>query len=278
VPAEVRTSNTTATATATPPASTPASGRAPTTGITAAEIHSALARVRVRSHFEVLGVPPTATEAEVRAAGQRLTRRFHPDAPVAPDASHLKREIEVVFIRVAEAYEALRDAGRRTRHERMLGMTPSAPPSARPAPSSDAEVRTTPCGVPAAAGPDPDSDMRLAAHILKEARSLLSQERNWDAMRKLEDALALAPGTKVNQALRVLLAQATGRNPKWQKRAEEILLSVIQENANTPDAHLELGVLYKRAGLKARAAAQFRTVLQLRPADPLAEAELAGLI
>ena len=89
--------------------------------------------------------------------------------------------------------------------------------------------------------------------------------------------MELAPGTKVNQSLRVLLAQATGKNPKWQKRAEEILLAVIQENSNTPDAYLELGVLYKRAGLKARAAAQFRTVLQLRPADPLAEAELAGL-
>jgi tetratricopeptide (TPR) repeat protein len=174
----------------------------------------------------------------------------------------------------------LRDAGRRTRHERMLGLAPSAspPPPPKPQPPpSDPEVRTTPSGVPAASASDVDSDVRLAAYVLKEARALLAQERNWDAMRKLEEALALAPGTKVNQALRVLLAQATGRNPKWQKRAEEILLSVIQENANTPDAHLELGVLYKRAGLKARAAAQFRTVLQLRPSDPLAEAELAGL-
>ena len=217
-------------------------------------------------------------EAEVRQAGQRLTKRFHPDAPVAPDAAHLKRETEVVFIRVAEAYEVLRDPGRRVRHERMLGMTPGASPvRASPAAAPDAEVRTTPSGVRAVGEPDPDSDVRLAAHVVKEARALLAQERNWDAVRKLEDALALAPGTKVNQSLRVLLAQATGRNPKWQKRAEEILLSVIQENANTPDAHLELGALYKRAGLKARAAAQFRTVLQLRPSDPLAEAELAGL-
>jgi tetratricopeptide (TPR) repeat protein len=180
--------------------------------------------------------------------------------------------MEAVFIRVAEAYEGLRDPARRARHESMLGHAPPA----RPAPSPDPEARTTPSGVKAA--PDPDSDLRHAAHVVKEARLLLAQDRNWDAIRKLEDALELAPGTKVNQVLRVLLAQATGKNPKWQKRAEEILLSVIQENANTPDAHLELGALYKRAGLKARAAAQFRTVLQLRPADPLAEAELAGLI
>ncbi|MET0554123.1 MAG: protein kinase [Vicinamibacteria bacterium] len=275
VRAETRTSH--ATATATPPG-TPVSGSAASAGLTAAEVYAVLERARARSHFEVLGVAATASEAEVREAGQRLTRRFHPDAPVAPDAAHLKREIEVVFIRVAEAHEVLRDPGRRARHERMLGLTPGAPVPARPdAPPAEAEVRTTPSGVPAASASDPDSDVRLAAHMIKEARALLAQERNWDAMRMLEEALALAPGTKVNQSLRVLLAQATGRNPKWQKRAEEILLSVIQENANTPDAHLQLGVLYKRAGLKARAAAQFRTVLQLRPADPLAEAELAGL-
>jgi Flp pilus assembly protein TadD len=93
----------------------------------------------------------------------------------------------------------------------------------------------------------------------------------------MEGAISLAPGTRVNQTLRVLLAQTIAKNPKWQKRAEEILLSVINENAKLPDAHFELGTLYKRAGLKARAAAQFRLVLQLRPADGQAAAELAAL-
>jgi hypothetical protein len=260
----------------TPPSPrTPASGSAGSAGITAAEIVAALERVRARSHFDVLGLARSSTDAQIRETGQRLTRRFHPDAPVAPDAAHLKREREAVFIRVAEAYEVLRDPARRARHQAMLGPEPPAPPSVRTTPPPDPEVRTTPSGVPAA--PDSDSDLRLAAIVVKEARELLAQERNWDAIRKLEDAVALAPGSKVNQSLRVLLAHATGRNPKWQKRAEEILLSVIQENANTPDAYLELGALYKRAGLKTRAAAQFRAVLQLRPSDPLAEAELAGL-
>jgi hypothetical protein len=138
---------------------------------------------------------------------------------------------------VAEAYEVLREPARRARHERMLGMTPGASPVARSAPPSDSEARTTPSGVPAAvsdAASEPDSDVRLAALVIKQARALLSQERNWDAIRKLEEAVALAPGSKVNHSLRILLAQATGKNPKWQKRAEEMLLSVIQENANAP--------------------------------------------
>jgi Flp pilus assembly protein TadD len=52
---------------------------------------------------------------------------------------------------------------------------------------------------------------------------------------------------------------------------------VVQENPKLPDAHLALGNLYKRAGLKARAATQFRLVLQLRPADAQAAAELEAL-
>ena len=71
---------------------------------------------------------------------------------------------------------------------------------------------------------------------------------------------------------------ATRKNPKWQKRAEEILLSLIQENPKLPDAHLELGVLYKRAGLGARATAQFRKVLRLRPDDPLARGRAGRVI
>lgn len=243
--------------------------------VTRDEVLAALERARARSHFEVLGVPQLATDAEIKEAANRLSRRFHPDVPLGPDVTDLKRQIEAIFIRVTEAYDVLRDAQRRERHERMLGITP--PPS-MPTPTAARKAVTAP---PEAKGPndprDPESDARLAEVILKEARQLLAQERNWDAIQKLESALVLAPGTRINQGLRIVLAQAIAKNPKWQKRAEEMLLGVIQENPRLADAHLELGTLYKRAGLKARAAAQFRLVLELRPADAQAAAELAAL-
>jgi serine/threonine protein kinase len=260
------------------PASTLSSPRAKASPgpVTRDEVLAALERARSRSHFEVLGVPQTANEAEVKEAANRLTRRFHPDVPFDADVTDLKRQMEAIFIRVNEAYDVLRDPQRRERHERMLGFSPGGGSAfARSAPKEERRGPSPPGPQPPT--PDPESDAILAESMLKEARGLLAQERNWDAVQKLENALGLAPGTRVNHAIRVLLAQAIAKNPNWQKRAEEMLLSVIQENPKLADAHLELGTLYKRAGLKARAAAQFRQVLRLRPADAQAAAELKAL-
>jgi hypothetical protein len=243
--------------------------------VTRDEVLATLERASARSHFEVLGVPQTANDAELKDAAARLSRRFHPDVPLGADVSDLKRQIEAIFIRVTEAYDVLRDPTRRERHERMLGITPASRPIARQeAPRSDPPPPPPPATPKAS---DPENDALLAESIWKEARALLAKDRNWDAVQKLEGAVHLAPGTKVNQAVRILLAQTVAKNPKWQKRAEEILLALVQENPRLADAHLELGNLYKRAGLKARAAAQFRAVLQLRPADAQAAAELRAL-
>jgi hypothetical protein len=248
--------------------------RGPTGPVTRDEVIAALERAGARSHFEVLGIAQTATDAEVKEAAARMSRRFHPDVPLGEDAGDLKRQVQAIFMRVTEAYDVLRDRTRRERHERMLGITPMSR-SIPPPPPEPPKSEPPPPGKPKA--PDPENDALLAESIWKEARALLAQERNWDAIQKLEGALSLAPGSKVSQAVRFLLAQTYAKNPKWQKRSEEMLLALTQENAKLPDVHLELGMLYKRAGLRARASAQFRQVLALRPDDPQAAAELKAL-
>ena len=59
------------------------------------------------SPFEVLGVSPDATEAQVREAYVRLATRFHPDVHHDPALSDLREQLEQIFGRLNEAYDEL---------------------------------------------------------------------------------------------------------------------------------------------------------------------------
>src|SRR3981081_3074907 len=62
-------------------------------------------------YYEVLGVSRDATDGEIKKAFRGLARELHPDVSEAPDA-------EARFRDVAEAYEVLSDADRRSRYDR----------------------------------------------------------------------------------------------------------------------------------------------------------------
>jgi molecular chaperone DnaJ len=62
-------------------------------------------------YYHQLGVPDTASDAEIRAACRRLARRFHPDAnPRSSDA-------EARFKQITAAYHVLGDPVRRQQYD-----------------------------------------------------------------------------------------------------------------------------------------------------------------
>jgi hypothetical protein len=72
--------------------------------------------------YEVLGIPPTATSAEIRRAYRREAMRWHPDKNVAPGAHER-------FLRVQRAFEILGKGRRRRTYDTFR--EPAAPPPAR---------------------------------------------------------------------------------------------------------------------------------------------------
>jgi curved DNA-binding protein CbpA len=76
-------------------------------------------RDRRDDYYEVLGVARDASMNDIRRAYRRLARLHHPDAVPQPGGGQR-------FVLVAQAYEVLRDPGKRARYDRQL------PPSGRP--------------------------------------------------------------------------------------------------------------------------------------------------
>ncbi len=68
--------------------------------------------MQFKDYYAVLGVEPSAGDAEIKAAYRRLARKYHPDVSKEAGA-------EEKFKAVNEAYEALRDGERRKAYDQL---------------------------------------------------------------------------------------------------------------------------------------------------------------
>jgi curved DNA-binding protein len=89
--------------------------------------------VKFRDYYEVLGVPRTASAAEIKKAFRRLARKHHPDLqPPESRAQATER-----FKEINEAHEVLSDPEKRAKYDALgenwrSGMDFSPPPGAQP--------------------------------------------------------------------------------------------------------------------------------------------------
>lgn len=229
------------------------------------EIEEAYQVLKAKNHFELLEVPRASNEAQIKDAYFRLARRFHPDAHHDPTLTDLRDKLEAVFIRLGEAYEVLRHPKTRGNYEASLP---------RPASGSGPAMPSE----PQASSPawDRDYEVRLAAENAVRAERQIAEAKYWDAIQLLEPAIPLLTG-KPKQRARLNLARCFAKNPNWQRRAEDLLQLVVQEDPKNADAYFELGLIYKGGGLRSRALSVFRKALEIRPEHEGAHQELLGL-
>lgn len=223
------------------------------------EIEEAYQGIKTQNHFELLGVPRAASEAQIKEAYFRLARRFHPDTHIESTLGDLRENLEAVFIRLGQAYEVLRNPRTRAHYEASL------PRLAEPPPPTMAEPPQ-----------DPEREAQQALKDVAKAEKHLAEARYWDAIQLLEPAIERLNG-KLKQRARVVLARCFARNANWVRQAEDELQTVVREDPKNADAYFELGLIYKGGGLKSRALNAFRKVLEFQPEHEAARQELLAL-
>src|SRR5437867_11335960 len=67
--------------------------------------------VQYRDYYETLGVPRTASDAEIKKAFRKLAREHH------PDVAKNKKAAEEKFKEINEAYEVLGDPAKRKKYD-----------------------------------------------------------------------------------------------------------------------------------------------------------------
>jgi len=118
----------------------------------------------------------------------------------------------------------------------------------------------------------------VADDVIRRATNMMAGSDPFGAIRLLEAVIPRIYVKELKREAQVVLARGYTRNPKWVRRGEEMLQSVIRDDPSFVGAYLALGTLYKENGLRARAVNMFRRVLELRPDHSLAAAEVRSLV
>jgi tetratricopeptide (TPR) repeat protein len=212
------------------------------------EILDAYAALATRTPHEILGVPPGASAAEVKAAYFLLARRYHPDIQHDPALADLGEKLETLFFRITAAYDAITGTARRE------------PLASSPEQEAGSDAPPGPATV--------DAD-----DLYKRAEERFGEGRYWEAIALLSEVVTVATG-RLRPRARVLLARAYLKYPEHVKTAERELLTALQEGPDQPETYYVLGTVYKRGGLQSRATAMFRRATELNPRHRAAQAEL----
>jgi curved DNA-binding protein CbpA len=202
------------------------------------------------SLYEILSIPPEASQDEIQAAYHQMAKLYHPDRFQSGDFSNTTRnKAEQVFTFVNKAYVTLKDPVFRTDYDEKRLTKES---------KVEAELK-------ARAGEKQVDDEKTAEAIYHEGRTLLANGDFEKAVEHLKACVWLRPEkAKYNHYLGV----AESEFPKLRKSAEQHLLKALELDSASAASRLALAKLYIQVTLRRKAEQQLQELMRWDPENP----------
>ena len=182
-------------------------------------------------YYQLLGVSPQASVAEIRQAYARLAREKHPDRFPEPGE---KKRAQTEFQDITTAFNTLANPKSRQEYDQNRD---------KPVPRTAEEIATD---------------------AFERAQAALEGGQIDEAVTLLRTAVHHAPG---QLAYQLALGRALGRVPQTAREAVQVLERVVQLQPQNAAAHAELASVLARQGLKLRAQKAVEAALRLAPRD-----------
>ena len=224
-------------------------------------------------HYGTLGLPPTATQDEIKKKYRTLARRYHPDVNPSPDAAQQ-------IMRVNEAYHILGDADRRALYdaERIIRAGSAAP---RPAGQGRAN---RPAETPKSTPQKPE--VRPHPHTPSRTPNSRPVEFNgFGTVRENRPAAKPAPKTDTPRAAAdafremnrfIMEAQLAFINRQY-REAENLCFQALQVDRRNATAHEILGDIFTKRGQTDNAVKAYTYAVQYNPRNLTVQAKLERL-
>jgi curved DNA-binding protein CbpA len=182
-------------------------------------------------HYQLLGVAPSASVAEIRQAYGRLAREKHPDRFTDPAE---KLRAQAALQDITTAFNALVNPKSREEY--------------------DASRHR----------PQPRTPDEIARDAYERAKALLETGPLEEAITLLRTAVHHAPEQAVYHAA---LGRALGRVPQLAREAVQVLERATQLAPQSPSAFADLAAVLARQGMRLRAQKAMDAALRLAPRD-----------
>jgi len=196
------------------------------------------------NYYQLLNVPKSASQDEIKRAYFHQARRFHPDRFDRSIWAEHREAIDEVFDQITKAYRTLSKPEDRTAYDQK--------------------------GATAVKEDDKDT-LKKAEFRFRQAKTLFNQGRLEEAIVLLEDCIKF---NKHKPDYYLLLAMAESKIPAFYRKAEADFIKSQELEPWSAEAFVGLGLLYKQEGLFTKATRQLQKAVEIDKDHVVARKEL----